>query len=161
MRRHTMAPWVASSSATYLLIFLRTVCEEDAFGLHMAIQNLLQSWHVTLDHIFNLEKKEQEVRAGERRCLLWEHSWTTAAGGTLGAVRVPLFPHMDSWSWRMGWGWWNGPWLSLLKVSLWWWGLQKVICNWGKGDVFWNFLTWPIFEKENGLQIAQIQSCSI
>lgn len=29
--------------ATYLLILLRAVCEEDPLGLHVTIQNLLQS----------------------------------------------------------------------------------------------------------------------
>lgn len=57
---------VALSSEMYLLIFLRAVREEDPFGLHVAVENFLQRGHVTLDHIFNLGEKEQQVGRSRR-----------------------------------------------------------------------------------------------
>lgn len=44
----------------YLLVFLRTICEQDTLCLHVSVQDPLQGGHVTLDHVLHLDDKKKK-----------------------------------------------------------------------------------------------------
>lgn len=49
----------------YLLVFLRTICEQDTLCLHVSVQNPLQGGHVTLDHVLHLDDKKKNTQLSQ------------------------------------------------------------------------------------------------
>ena len=82
--RHTGWMKPQGSWLIYLLVFLWAISEEDAF-LHVAVQNLLYSRHVTFNDILHLDEWQQRQCITEtlvsfwcQGCLCWQPSYLTS-----------------------------------------------------------------------------------